>query len=173
MNITQYPRFRHIVVLFLLAIALPFASRSLADTVILEASKDNTIFSDNNSASNGSGTALFCGKGTASESLPACPSGLSGRSPDIPEGATIDSVTLTLRVNQSRASATDFSLHKLTSDWGEGASTAGGIGQSLGQGGQAQTGDATWNRTFFNTQSWNSVGGDFVAVLSATASVGP
>ena len=140
--------------------------------MILEASKDNTIFSDNNSASNGSGTALFAGRvqqvNRSRRALLAFPVG----PPDIPEGATIDSVTLTLRVNQSRASATDFSLHKLTSDWGEGASTAGGIGQSLGQGGQAQTGDATWNRTFFNTQSWNSVGGDFVAVLSATASVG-
>jgi hypothetical protein len=40
------------------------------------------------------------------------------------------------------------------------------------QGAAAQTGDATWLRSLFDTVSWTAPGGDFVAASSAATSVG-
>src|SRR5436189_131516 len=63
--------------------------------------------------------------------------------------------------------------HRLLKDWGEGASNAanGGTGPGEGDGIQAATNDATWRYTFYNTQSWDTLGGDFAAAASASTSV--
>jgi len=50
-------------------------------------------------------------------------------------------------------------LHRVTSDWGEGASSA-----VNGAGASALTGDSTWLRTFYDTVSWGTNGGDYIGV---------
>jgi hypothetical protein len=57
------------------------------------------------------------------------------------------------------------SLHRVLADWGEGTSDAAG---NEGQGAPATPNDATWTHRFFNTSTWSTPGGDFVATASAT-----
>ena len=165
-----------LVVSFILAIALSFSADLHADTAVLRPSRDNTIFSENNGASNGVGNILRIGR------IRRAPArfrrGLFAFSMDpseIPDGAIIDNVTFSLRLIRSPSRpGGDFSLHKLTNDWGEGTSNPASnrIGRSEGRGATAQTDDATWSQTFFDSQSWNSEGGDFEVGPSATANVG-
>ncbi len=61
-----------------------------------------------------------------------------------------------------------FWLHRLTSDWGEGDSDAPG---GEGVGADAAAGDATWIHTFYDSETWDEPGGDFVADSSADAVV--
>ena len=60
------------------------------------------------------------------------------------------------------------SVSKALLDWGEGASNAGSPG---GGGAPAQPGDATWLHTFYNTNFWNTPGGDFSGASSSTTTV--
>lgn len=86
--------------------------------------------------------------------------------PTLPVGAVIDSVTLQLYAKQNaqnNTAARSFKLYKLTSAWGEGASVA----SAPGSGTVATIGDATWIRTFYNSISWTTPGGDFVSTISA------
>ena len=66
---------------------------------------------------------------------------------NIPAGATIDSVSLMLRVSSDN-------------------------GGSGGSGTSAEGGDATWVHTFFDTARWATRGGDFSDTISASVSVG-
>ena len=143
-----------------------------ADPVQLSPSKDNSIYEEG-PLSNGSGIHLFAGK-----------TGESGASnyrraliqfdvgSSIPAGSTIDSVTVTLHV--SRFPVEDgtnlrlFGLHRMTADWGEGASDAP---DAEGRGDAASSGDATWTHRFHPDQSWDVEGGDFNFFASATAEV--
>ena len=75
---------------------------------------------------------------------------------------------LAVTVNKTVVGPFDFSLFKLTQDWGEGASNAGDPG---GGGTAAAPGDATWDFNFFNTSTWTTPGGTYVATASATTSV--
>ncbi|MCZ6756839.1 MAG: DNRLRE domain-containing protein [Bacteroidetes bacterium] len=87
----------------------------------------------------------------------------------VPSNAQLDSVTLTLTFSGPQGDQPEtFWLHRLTSDWGEGNSKAGG---GEGAGGAATTGDATWIHTFFDTEMWAEPGGDFVNEASAEAVV--
>lgn len=133
--------------------------------VILTPAKDNTLFeSGAGNLSSGIGSALYVGKtkdGLRRRGLLAF--NLTGQ---IPPGATIVSVTLRLSMFQTNTGAQTVALHKATRDWGEGSSNA-----SDGKGASATTNDATWLHTFFNTQQWQAVGGDFSATASASTSV--
>jgi len=87
----------------------------------------------------------------------------------VPAGSTIDSAELRLHVTRSGpfSSASDvFSLHRLTADWGEGASEC-----QFGQGFLPQPGDATWSYRFHDTVTWSTPGGDFVATPSGTTAM--
>jgi hypothetical protein len=53
-------------------------------------------------------------------------------------------------------------------DWGEGTSDAT---ENEGRGAAATSGDATWSHAFFETDPWQSEGGDFVATASVSAVV--
>lgn len=90
----------------------------------------------------------------------------------VPAGATIDSVTLSVYCSRvpilDNGNARQHTLHRATSDWGEGTSDAG-IGG--GSGTAPTTGDATWNDAFFPSTPWSSAGGDFSATLSSSISV--
>ncbi len=87
----------------------------------------------------------------------------------VPAGSTIQSVSLEFYVAQSGpfATITDLgTLHRVVSNWGEGASVC-----FLGDGVPAETGDATWTYSFYNSSFWTTAGGDFAALASASAAM--
>jgi hypothetical protein len=84
----------------------------------------------------------------------------------IPGDAVIQSVTLQLSLTlrpSSSAVASEFSLHRVLADWGEGT----GVGN---QGSPATAGAVTWNNRFHDSVPWTSPGAeagvDFVAAPS-------
>src|SRR5262249_25652364 len=88
---------------------------------------------------------------------------------NIPAGATIESVTLTVHASSNRETPEiQVDLHPALADWGEGASMAD---FEEGQGAAAELGDATWVNTFYPDQLWGAEGGDFAAALTASAAV--
>lgn len=153
-----------------IACALAALPNADAQTVTLSASKDNTLYQESNAAqqlSNGQGSYLFAGR----TAQPRTRRGLIAFDlSSIPQNATITGVTLTLFASKAADSAeSNVSLHKVTRDWGEGASNASG---EEGAGATPQTGDATWLHNFFNTSTWTAPGGDFASSPSATTAVG-
>ena len=71
-------------------------------------------------------------------------------------------------MSRTNAGPAPVSLHRATADWGEGTSDAPG---QEGDGTDATPSDATWFHTFFDTDFWASIGGDFAPTASATTSV--
>ena len=140
-----------------------------AQQMALVASKDNTLYeSAEGVLSNGRGQHFFAGT-TAPKAGPFIRRGLVGFDVSgLPDGSLITSATVHLHMSKSTAGATDVSLQKTLADWGEGDSDAPG---EEGAGAQAQTGDATWLHTFFDTELWATPGGDFAAAASATTAV--
>lgn len=150
-----------------LALAAFLARPALADAVVLDAVKDNTLFGDP-TKSNGKGPYLAAGR--TNQSLP---SGLRRGVVEfdlssIPPGSAITEVRLCMYLMAS-GSASDFavSLHRAQQEWGEGSSNT-----SQGSGAAATTGDATWLHTFSPTSTWALGGGDYAPAASATAIVG-
>jgi hypothetical protein len=88
---------------------------------------------------------------------------------NVPAGATITSATLALRLIMAPNNAPNqtHALHKITADWGEGTSAT-----DAGNGAPSTPGDATWKHRFFDTQNWTTLGGDFLATVSAQQTVG-
>lgn len=133
---------------------------------------DNTIYYNagdtdhTDTLSNGSGSTFVAGHvATAGYFRRAL---IKFSMPELPDGVQIDSVTLQLyavKNAQNNSASRSFSLHKLSSAWGEGASVASGAGTGTG----AEVGDATWIRTFFDSVSWTNPGGDFDAAISKTS----
>lgn len=138
----------------------------MADTVTVTAMKDNTIFSQDDAASNALGI-LFTSttsRGNIRRALLAF-----DVAAEIPPGATVTSASLTLILSEASpgSGVLDHSLHRLLQDWGEGTSFA-----TSGNGAAATAGDATWSDRFFPDVAWSAPGGDFVAAPSATVPVG-
>jgi hypothetical protein len=153
---------------WMMAIAfLALAARGFAETIQLPPSKDNTLYEDDfGIASNGQGQHFFAGRtnaGSIRRGLIAFDIACN-----IPAGATIESVALTLHVSRAIGPQIQVDLRAAQVDWGEGASAA--IGQE-GTGAPAEPGDATWLHTFYDNQFWTSVGGDFSAVVTSTSAV--
>lgn len=143
-----------------------------AVTVSFGALKDNTLYETQDGAlSNGAGPYLFAGKTGTNAGTPVLRRGViafdvSG----IPAGATIETATLTLHLSRAAAAGADnIAVHRLLSNWGEGASNAGDPG---GAGAASMAGDATWVHTFFNASTWNEPGGDYSAGASSVRFVG-
>ena len=132
-------------------------------TTTLSPSKDNSIFSENTN-SNGQGS-LFSGAISNGNSRRAL---FSFDLSSIPAGAVITDVSLELTITRSRSSNTPYTLHRVTTDWGEGASLATGQG---GLGATAQAPDATWQDAMLGTVTWNTAGGDFDAASSSTTQI--
>ena len=138
--------------------------------VVLQASQDNTIYSDFTNNSNGAGENFTAGtivNGSIRRAL------IRFNISSIPAGATITAVSLQMRMNRTQSAAIDISLHRLNTSWGEGLSMASSIAD--GQGATAQAGDVTWSCSFANgsggcTSSW-APGGNFVATASASTAV--
>lgn len=158
-------------VLLITALVAVLPTRSSAAAVTLRPSKDNTIYGNGSvNLSNGRGEYLFAGSSgpnggnRALRSLIAFDFG-----GQIPAGATINSVTLTLAINTPLGrNANTVRLHRVTADWGEGSSVAPMGG---GGGAPATAGDATWNTRIFNTANWTTPGGDFAPAVSASQPV--
>lgn len=139
--------------------------------VSITARKDNTLYeSSTGSLSNGVGEHFFAGKnglGSIRRALVAFD--IAG---NVPSGAMMTDVVLTLHMSQSQLGSRTVELHRVLADWGEANSVAIGGGGGEGGGGPADTGDATWIHRFFNTIFWANAGGDFSAAASASQSVG-
>jgi len=137
-------------------------------TVVLGPSKDNTLYeSSTGDISNGAGSNFIAGETNV---------GLLRRgviafdiADNIPAGATINSVSLSLHMSQTSGGAATVQLARLSADWGEGTSNADG---SPGRGASATTDDATWVYPFYGaTTTWTNSGGDFATTASAFTSV--
>jgi hypothetical protein len=149
------------------AVGLIGAPIARAGSASLVASKDNTLFENPDGlSSNGSGSYLFVGRTSTNGvrralvafDLPSA----------VPTNAFITSASLDVNVSRAILNS-NATLHVVSQNWGEGASNAGDPG---GGGTAAQTGDATWKHTFYNTGLWTNLGGDFNATASDTTSMG-
>ena len=157
--------------ILLLLLAMLYGSASAQQTINIAPDRDNTLFeSETGALSNGSGAFFFVGR------VEDRNNGLIRRgllrfdiASEIPEGATIESVELTLFMSRTQAGATDVSLHQVFADWGEADSDAAG---GEGGGTTATAGDATWIHRFSDDQTWNNAGGDFNNAPLASLSVG-
>jgi spore coat protein A len=143
-----------------------------ADVVSIGAFKDNTIFGESNSLSNGDGDHFFSGTtgvGNVRRGLVAF-----DIAAHLPAGSTINSVTLTLSMSRSNGTPEFVSLHRLLTDWGEGTSHASG---NEGGGAFHTNNDATWLYARYNSSSpassefWVTRGGDFEVFPSDTQTV--
>jgi hypothetical protein len=136
-------------------------------TVSISAAADNTIYQNPNGNSNALGQNIFSGtNGGGSPRRGLIKFDVAAA---IPAGATIISVTLTLNCNISRAIVDNVSLHKLSSNWGEGTSNAGATGDGAGV--TATANDATWLTTFFPGSFWLNPGGDYNSTPSSSTSI--
>jgi len=132
----------------------------------LTASKNNTLYeSATGDLSNGKGDYLFSGTTASGEIRRTL---LQFDLSDIPQGAEIENVELTLVMNRTISGAMTMTLHEVLTAWGEGSSDAGG---QEGGGGDAMEGDATWIHTFYPDQNWNSSGGDYGSTVISEVDV--
>jgi hypothetical protein len=155
----------------LLAVWLGLCGTAAAETVTLQATKDNTLYENlQGTVSNGAGPNLFVGT-TGGRSGFAVRRALVAFdiAANIPAGAQILSVQLVLNMDKTIVGAKPVGLHRVLANWGEGTSLAVGLGG--GGGGPATTGDATWLHRFFDTELWTTPGGDFASAASAQIEV--
>jgi hypothetical protein len=152
------------------AAGMCIAANASADIITIVADRDNTLFSESGSTSNGSGQFAFAGEtNNTTERRALFHFPLTA----IPANATISQATLTLNVSQAGAVTGNLDVHRLLADWGEGTSdSGGGTMSSGGQGAAATPSDATWTFRFFQTLQWATPGGDFAGAPSASLSVG-
>ena len=148
----------------------PLHSRIIVtETVTLAPLRDNTIYSDIpfnaplNAKSNGAGEYLFVGADAEGDVRRALLDfNISG---NIPSGSTIYSATLQLTMNGHTVGSGDqpVSLHRLTSDWGEGTAKPSFDEE---EGTISTPNSSTWLHTFFSDSTWTTAGGDFVSSAS-------
>lgn len=153
----------------LLCFAFP-AVESFAVSLSFDASKDNTLYEDNDGTlSNGAGFFLFAGQAGGTAGNANRRAVVAFDISMIPAGAIVDSVEVSFTTGTRVNAANDFSLYKLTQDWGEGTSDAGG---QEGGGAPSTPGDATWIHSSFDSTFWSASGGDFAGSPSATTTFG-
>ena len=133
-------------------------------TVNITPDKDNSIYSESGSESNGLGKLYAGATNTGDIRRALMHFDIAG---NIPAGSTITAVSLDLNQESAGpgAGADDYNLHPATLDWGEGSSS------STGQGAPAVAPDATWSDAMFGTSFWSTAGGDFIASI-ATSTLG-
>ena len=146
-----------------------FTATTWAATAAIPPSADNTMAQELPDNSSGLCDSLFSGttdQGVGSARRALLRFDLSV----IPAGSTINSVTLGMAVTRgSNHVDSTFSLHRLTTPWGEGSNGCGVRGG--GQGEPASAGSATWNAAVFGTTSWGAPGGDYNPAASGSTLV--
>ena len=154
----------------LLFVCLPLIPMlSTADEVLIVAGADNTLYEDSlGSVSNGSGAIMVAGRTNGEVDSIRRAVLFFDVAGIIPHGAVVESVALSLYLNKGNGGAREMRLHRLLTDWGEGASVkdGGGLGAT------AEPGDATWLHTFYPDAFWGSDGGRYVGRVSASQLVG-
>lgn len=157
-------------ILLIAALCLLLNEKTKAQTAVdLPAVADNTMYSESTN-SNGVGPNFFLGKTNSGNIRRALIKfDVSG----IPSGSTITSVIMTLSCTQAAGGSTNVTLHRVTADWGEGTSNAGGSG---GNGTGSTNNDATWACSFADgaggcNTAWTTSGGDYSGITSATTAV--
>ena len=136
--------------------------------------KYNTIYeTESDNLSNGAGSYMFAGNTFQAESDNGRRGLISFDLSSIPTNATITDASLTLFMSRSISGSADVSLHKASSDWGQGSSDAPG---QEGAGTTSTEGDASWFCSFSSgatgcDTAWTTTGGDFDSTASATVSV--
>lgn len=139
-----------------------------ADTIVIEASKDNTLYQSTGfPISNGLGTYIFAGKTNSGEIRRAVVR--FDIAANIPAGSVINSASLSMRMSRTIVGSMPVSVRPVLASWGEGASVATG-GQ--GGGAAAEPGDVTWEHRFYDGTLWATPGGEFGGTPSATTNVG-
>ncbi len=171
-------KFRAITLSAAAAAALILPTTASADVMTFAPSKDNTLFEPTTAApnnSNGAGPYLYAGRTGLGGGEKLRRALLAFDFSTLPAGATVTAVQLNLNVSRTaRNGPATFTLRRLTSNWGEGASTTGDFSAG-GTGAPAALGDATWTTPFFGAAtpvSWSTPGGDLAAAASASALVG-
>lgn len=148
------------------ALGLAMACISKAETLTLVSDRDNTLYDDGvGGLSNGAGEYFFVGRTAAGGIRRGL---LRFDLSPIPQGAVVSDVTLRLHMSRTSVEFAPVSLHRAGADWGEGTSNAGERG---GIGSAATPGDATWVHRFYSAAFWDSAGGDFAPLPSATTAV--
>ena len=146
------------------------ATLTMAATISIMPSKDNTLYEYDPAEgdhSNGAGFHFFAGENGMGELRRGVLAfDIAG---SVPPGSTITAVSLTMNMSMTPTGARTVELHKLLADWGEGTSHAP-MGE--GDGAPATPNDATWRHRFFDSVFWTTQGGDFSATVSASQSVG-
>ena len=154
--------------LFCLLATVALSTPLQAASVTVGAARDNCIYAESDTLSNGAGQSFHAGKNGASIIRRGLIQfDLTG---SLPEGATVDSVVLQLNMSMSQPGSRVVALHRVLANWGEGTSDAP-MGEGIGA--PATPGDATWSQRFFGgSQPWSAAGGDFDATASANLLVG-
>jgi hypothetical protein len=147
-----------VITMLILLISI-FQSEGYSQTTLtINASKDATIFSENTSGSNGTGS-LFSGRVNRGDLRRAL---IQFDLSEIPSDVIVTNASVPLI--GSRQSGT-VDLFRLTKDFGEG-STSG-----TGNPSQGGNGDATWSSNFLNTSTWDFEGSDFEAQTRGSESI--
>ncbi len=148
-----------------LPLLLLAAAGARADTLILEASADSTLYqaaSQTAEAADSLGPNLFLGRivgGLRRRVL------LRFDLTTLPAGATIDDARLELTVSQTISGAVSVAAHRVTTNWQEGtAETAPPL--PVGQGAPPGPNDPTWTLSAFPATAWTTAGGDFAPIAS-------
>ena len=151
-----------LILIAILALSLQAPSK----TISLQADRDNNLIeSPQGSSSNGSSENIFVGR--TNQSLNFLRRGLLHFPIEtaIPAGSIVTSATLRLVKVSPSSTDTFVTLHRALSNWGEGDAAGSGSGAT------SPPGDATWIHTFFDTEFWQTPGGDFTATPSTTTPV--
>lgn len=149
------------------AVLLSVSSTLVAETVVIGASKDNTLFQDaQGDVSDGIGPSFFVGRtGQANVRRALVAFDVAAV---LPVEAIVDSVELELFMsNAPNATSRTIAVHRVLKDWGEGASFS-----EKGLGAPAEQGDATWLHSHFPNEQWAAEGGDFEGTARTSALIG-
>jgi len=151
---------------FLLAVFLVTPIHA-AEFVVVEADRDATLIEHpDGELGNGSGPSMFVGRTGQSQNGVRRAVLRFDVASALPEQAVIESVSLTLYEAPSNPATREIRLHRVLTDWGEGASASSG-----GSGAPAETGDVTWIHNFHDSEFWVHSGGHFVGRVSARLDV--
>lgn len=135
------------------------ALAGVVDTVYIPASRDVTLYEDSlGMLANGSGQFLFVGRADSTGSgLRRRPLLYFDIAANVPAGAHIADVAMTLNCSQASPDSQMIGVHDVEAAWLEGASDPAG-GEDLGA--AAASGDATWLHTNYPTDLWAEPGGE-------------